>query len=139
VLNDGDLIYLSRFQGGNRVYVFGEVPKPGAYTFSGSEMRLIDAISEAGGTTPFAARAETKVVRGDITQPEILNADLTRLVEKGDRSQNILLASGDMVYVPRSGFGDIKLFYDRVRRCSSWCFGRRALSSTGTAPPTSPG
>jgi len=55
------------------------------------------------------------VVRGDITQPEILSADLTRLVEKGDRSQNILLASGDMVYVPRSGFGDIKLFYDRVR------------------------
>lgn len=116
VLNDGDLIYLSTLsKEANRVYVFGEVPKPGAYTFSGSEMRLIDAISEAGGTTPFAARAETKVVRGDITQPEILNADLTRLVEKGDRSQNILLASGDMVYVPRSGFGDIKLFYDRVR------------------------
>jgi polysaccharide export outer membrane protein len=116
VLNDGDLVYLSTLsKEANRVYVFGEVPKPGAYTFSGSEMRLIDAISEAGGTTPFAARAETKVVRGDITQPEILNADLTRLVEKGDRSQNLLLASGDMVYVPRSGFGDIKLFYDRVR------------------------
>jgi protein involved in polysaccharide export with SLBB domain len=116
VLNDGDLVYLSTLsKEANRVYVFGEVPKPGAYTFSGSEMRLIDAISEAGGTTAFAARAETKVVRGDITQPEILNADLTRLVEKGDRSQNLLLASGDMVYVPRSGFGDIKLFYDRVR------------------------
>ncbi|MCK7503750.1 MAG: hypothetical protein MZV70_06275 [Desulfobacterales bacterium] len=31
--------------------MFGEVQKPGAYTFSGSEMRLIDAISEAGGPT----------------------------------------------------------------------------------------
>jgi protein involved in polysaccharide export with SLBB domain len=116
VLNDGDLIYLPTLsKEANRVYVFGEVQKPGAYTFSGSEMRLIDAISEAGGTTPFAYRTDTKVVRGDITQPEILSADLARLIERGDRSQNLLLASGDMVYVPRSGFGDIKLFYDQVR------------------------
>lgn len=116
VLNDGDLIYVPTLsKEANRVYVFGEVQKPGAYTFSGSEMRLIDVISEAGGTTPFAYRTDTKVVRGDITQPEILSADLARLIEKGDRSQNLLLASGDMVYVPRSGFGDIKLFYDQVR------------------------
>jgi protein involved in polysaccharide export with SLBB domain len=116
VLNDGDLVYLPTLsKESNRVYVFGEVQKPGAYTFSGSEMRLIDAIADAGGTTPFASRAETRVVRGDITQPEILSANLTRLVESGDRSQNLLLASGDLVYVPRSGFGDIKLFYDQVR------------------------
>jgi protein involved in polysaccharide export with SLBB domain len=116
VLNDGDLIYLPTLsKDTNRVYVFGEVQKPGAYTFSGSEMRLIDAISDAGGTTPFAYRADTRVVRGDITRPEILSADLARLVESGDRSQNLLLASGDLVYVPRSGFGDIKLFYDQVR------------------------
>ena len=116
VLNDGDLIYLPTLsKETNRVYVFGEVQKPGAYSFSGSEMRLIDAISEAGGTTPFASRADTRVVRGDITQPEILSANLARLVESGDRSQNLLLASGDLVYVPRSGLGDIKLFYDQVR------------------------
>jgi protein involved in polysaccharide export with SLBB domain len=116
VLNDGDLVYLPTLsKDTNRVYVFGEVQKPGAYTFSGSEMRLIDAIADAGGTTPFAYRADTRVVRGDITQPEILSANLARLVESGDRSQNLLLASGDLVYVPRSGFGDIKLFYDQVR------------------------
>ncbi|HEX5680974.1 MAG TPA: polysaccharide biosynthesis/export family protein, partial [Desulfobacterales bacterium] len=116
VLNDGDLLYLPTLsKETNRVYVFGEVQKPGAYTFSGSEIRLIDAISDAGGTTPFAQKADTRVVRGDITRPEILSANLARLVESGDRSQNLLLASGDLVYVPRSGFGDIKLFYDQVR------------------------
>ena len=116
VLNDGDLVYLSTLsKETNRVYVFGEVQKPGAYTFSGSEMRLIDAISEAGGTTAFAYQADTRVVRGDITQPEILSANLARLVESGDRSQNLLLASGDLVYVPRSGFGDINLFVQKIR------------------------
>ena len=116
VLNDGDLIYLPTLsKDTNRVYVFGEVQKPGAYTFSGSEMRLIDAISDAGGTTPFAFQADTRVVRGDITRPEILSANLARLVESGDRSQNLLLASGDLVYVPRSGFGDINLFFQKIR------------------------
>jgi protein involved in polysaccharide export with SLBB domain len=116
VLNDGDVVYLPTLsREANRVYVFGEVQKPGAYTFSGSEMRLIDAISEAGGPTVFAYRSDTRVVRGDITQPEILQADLGRLMEQGDRSQNLLLASGDLVYVPRSAMGDIKLFYDQVR------------------------
>jgi protein involved in polysaccharide export with SLBB domain len=116
VLDDGDLVYLPTLsKETNRIYVFGEVQKPGAYSFSGSEMRLIDAVSEAGGITAFAQQSETVVVRGDITQPEIINSDLKRLLEKGDRSQNILLASGDMVYVPRSGFGEIKLFNDRIR------------------------
>jgi adhesin HecA-like repeat protein len=116
VLNDGDVVFLPTLsKDNNRVYVFGEVQKPGAYTFSGPEMRLIDVISEAGGPTVFAYRSDTRVVRGDITQPEILSADLGRLMEKGDRSQNLLLASGDLVYVPRSAMGDVKLFYDQVR------------------------
>jgi protein involved in polysaccharide export with SLBB domain len=116
VLNDGDVVFLPTLsKDTNRVYVFGEVQKPGAYTFSGPEMRLIDAISEAGGPTVFAYRADTRVVRGDITQPEILAADLGRLIENGDRSQNLLLASGDLVYVPRSAMGDVKRFYDQVR------------------------
>jgi len=116
VLDNGDLIYLPNLaKDGNRVYVFGEVKNPGAYTFAGSEMRLLDAISEAGGTTPFARGSETRVVRGDISKPEILTADVTRLIEKGDRSQDVVLASGDLIYVPRSGFGDVKLFGDRIR------------------------
>jgi protein involved in polysaccharide export with SLBB domain len=116
VLNDGDVVYLPTLsKDTNRVYVFGEVQKPGAYTFSGPEMRLIDAISEAGGPTVFAYRSDTRVVRGDITQPEILSADLGRLMESGDRSQNLLLASGDLVYVPRSSMGDVKRFYEQVR------------------------
>jgi protein involved in polysaccharide export with SLBB domain len=78
-------------------------------------MRLLDAIAEAGGTTAFARGSETRVVRGDISQPEILTADFTRLIEKGDRSQNVVLASGDLIYVPRTGLGNVKLFSDRIR------------------------
>jgi protein involved in polysaccharide export with SLBB domain len=116
VLDDGDLVYVPTLsKEGSRVYVFGEVEKPGAYTFSGSEMRLLDALSEAGGLTPFGIEAQTRIVRGNINQPEILTADLERLLERGDQSQNILLAGGDLIYVPRSGWGDVKLLSDRIR------------------------
>jgi len=116
VLDDDDLVFVPTLaQGGHRVYVFGEVEKPGAYTFAGSGMRLFDAVSEAGGATVFASTANTRVVRGDPASPEIITADLKSLIEEGNIAQNVALASGDMVYVPRSGWGDINLYNKRIR------------------------
>jgi polysaccharide export outer membrane protein len=116
VLDDGDLVFVPTLaEGGNRVYVFGEVEKPGAYTFAGSDVRLFDAISEAGGATAFASADNTRVVRGDPASPEIITADLKSLIEEGNLSQNVVLAAGDMVYVPRSGWGDVNLYNKRIR------------------------
>ena len=116
VLDDGDVVFVPTLEeGGKRVYVFGEVEKPGAYPFTGSEMRLFDAISEAGGATVFGSTDATRVVRGDPASPEIITADLTSLIEEGNLSQNVVLASGDMVYVPRSGWGNINLYNQRIR------------------------
>ena len=116
VLDDGDLIFVPTLEeGGNRVFVFGEVEKPGAYTFPGSDIRLFDTVSKAGGPTVFGSTGETMIVRGDPASPEIIKADLEGLIEEGDLSQNVVLASGDMVYVPRNGWGDIKLYNRRIR------------------------
>jgi protein involved in polysaccharide export with SLBB domain len=115
VLNDGDLVYVPTLsEEGNRVYVFGEVEKPGVFTFGGSQMRLVDAISQAGGATVFAAEYETRVVRGDPAKPEIIAANVRSLVEEGDISQNLVLANGDIVYVPRSGVGDVNRFVAQI-------------------------
>jgi protein involved in polysaccharide export with SLBB domain len=55
------------------------------------------------------------VVRGDITKPEVISADLQRLIQEGDQSQNITLVSGDMIYVPRTGLGSVNIFAKRIR------------------------
>ena len=116
ILDDGDVVFVSTLdKSQNRVYVFGEVKQPGAYEFKGSKMTLFDAISDAGGATIFASTSNTKVVRGDPTAPEIISANLKNLIEEGDQSQNVLLAGGDLVYIPRSGFGEVNLFYKRIR------------------------
>ncbi|UCH19963.1 MAG: VCBS repeat-containing protein [Deltaproteobacteria bacterium] len=116
ILDAGDLVFIPTLdQEANRVYVFGEVKEPGLYTFTRSDMRLFDAISKAGGPTVFATEESTKIVRGDVTHPEILSVDLKQLIEQGDQTQNILLASGDLVYVPRRFWGDVNIFWQRIK------------------------
>ncbi len=115
IIDAGDLVVIPAItREANRVYVFGEVGKPGVYTFAGSQMRLFDAISQAGGLTIFGRPEGTRVVRGDITQPEVISADLERLIQEGDMTQNIALANGDLVYVPRSMVGDANLFVKQI-------------------------
>ncbi len=63
----------------------------------------------------FASQSDTKIVRGDITKPEVITANLKGLLEKGDQSQNVALLAGDLVYVPRSGWGNINFFAQRIR------------------------
>ena len=116
ILNDGDLVYFPALVvDANRVFVFGEVSRPGAVKLPETRMRMADAIAEAGGPTVFAYQPEIRVVRGDAARPEILTVDLKRLIQSGDQSQNIALDNGDFVYVPRSGFGSINLFWQRIR------------------------
>jgi len=115
VLDDGDTIYIPVVtRASNRVYVFGEVEKPGVYPFLEDEMRIADAIAMAGGETVFAKREHVKVVRGDINNPQVISVDLKALTQGGDQTQNIALANGDLVYVPRSVVGDINRFVQQV-------------------------
>lgn len=115
VLDDGDLIYVPIIsKEANRVYVFGEVSTPGVYSFRGAAIRLIDVISQAGGVTLFATEESTKIVRGDPTRPEVVSADLVKLLKEGDHTQNIALANGDFVFVPRSFIGDVTKFLDKI-------------------------
>jgi protein involved in polysaccharide export with SLBB domain len=116
VLDAGDVVFIPTLdKNGHRIYVFGEVEAPGAYTFESEKIRLVDAISEAGGPTVFASGTETRIVRGDITKPEVITANLKGLLKEGDQSQNVALLAGDLVYVPRSGWGNINVFAKRIR------------------------
>ncbi len=116
ILDAGDLVFIpSITQDANRVYVFGEVEKPGMYIFSGDGMRMFEAISKAGGVTVFATSKSTKIVRGDIKKPEVISSDLQKLLVHGDHTQNIMLANGDLIYVPRGFLGDINIFLKRIK------------------------
>ena len=79
----------------NRVFVLGEVRKPGQYNFPGRPL-LLSALAQAGGLTDRGDMRGCAVVRGRGTLIEI---DLYDLLRKGDRTLNIPLLPEDTVYV----------------------------------------
>lgn len=86
------------------IYVVGEVIKPGKYPLK-SHTTLLQAISIAGGFTPFASKNKMQVVRntmgsdGESHENRIPVRYDDLLTGKGEPG-NFLLRSGDTVVVP---------------------------------------
>lgn len=89
--------------GTTRVYVLGEVAKPGMYELE-KQHNLLDAIGAAGSYTQYAAKKKIYVIRKEQEAVSTkLKVNLLKLLEKGDMSQNIALNDGDIVYLTSSG------------------------------------
>lgn len=85
---------------GNKIYVLGQVNRPGEFVVNPS-VDVMQALSMAGGTTAFAALNDIMILRrnGDGSQEAMRFA--YKDVERGRRlEQNIVLQSGDVVVVP---------------------------------------
>ena len=59
-------------------------------------MRVIDAIAEMGGLTPFAKKRQIRVLRGD----ETYTFDYIAFMDGDAPRSNFLLAPGDTIIVP---------------------------------------
>ena len=84
---------------GNRIYVIGQVTKPGMYVMN-PELTVLQALSLAGGGTPFAKLGNISVIRGKGTSQKTLPFRYDQVVEGKSLQQNITLQSGDVVVVP---------------------------------------
>ena len=82
----------------NRIFVLGEVRKPGQYNFPGRPL-VLGALARAEGLTDRADLRGCTVLRG---QGTIIEIDLYDLLRKGDRTLNIPLLPEDTVYVKAS-------------------------------------
>lgn len=88
-----------------RVYVFGDVKKPGFLPMA-RNMTVMQAITAADNYNETALLDEIRVIRATPDRPEILTADISRLFTYGDWSRNLPLQENDVVFVPRSHLGD---------------------------------
>jgi polysaccharide export outer membrane protein len=85
--------------GSKLVYMVGEVTREGPINMQ-PDMRVLDAISLAGGLNPFAGRTRIKVIRSQGTAPAEFTFDYDAFVDGQDLAQNILLIPGDTIVVP---------------------------------------
>ncbi len=82
-----------------KVYVVGRVNKPGEYLI-GHYTDVLQALSLAGGLTPFAAENDIKIMRRVKREQHAIPFRYGDLRKGRDLGQNIILQRGDTVMVP---------------------------------------
>jgi polysaccharide export outer membrane protein len=85
--------------GGNRVFVIGQVRKPGVFVMN-PQLSVLQALSLAEGATPFAKLDNIIVIRGVGASQTTIPFRYSQVTEGKSLGQNILLESGDVVVVP---------------------------------------
>jgi len=102
-LHPGNLIIVLGATSSEIVSVLGNVARPGIIQFE-EGLTVLQAILRSGGFARGAARSKVKIVRGEGEKQQTIRANLKALMDKGDKSQNIVLRPGDIIIVPESFF-----------------------------------
>lgn len=79
-----------------RVYLDGQINRPGLQTLNDLPLTLPEALARAGGVTPSGDLSKITITRNDKSTV----VDMLSLTEAGINPSSILLKAGDMVRVP---------------------------------------
>src|SRR4029077_10410918 len=81
-----------------KVYVIGEVAKPGTFHLA-NEMNVIQIIAEAGGCLETANKGDVVVVRNEDGQERRFKVNYSEVVKGKNVGQNIKLLPGDTILI----------------------------------------
>ena len=82
-----------------QVFVVGQARRPGSYTI-GSLSTLLNALFASGGPTSEGSLRDIQVRRGSEV---VTHFDLYDLLLHGDKSKDVLLQPGDVIFIPPVG------------------------------------
>ena len=99
LIPDAVVTVLVKSPNGNRVYVIGKVNHPGDFPLL-RPIDVLQAISMAGGVTPFADTNRIRVLHRDGLDQNSVRFRYDDVAKGRHLEQNILLHSGDTVIVP---------------------------------------
>jgi polysaccharide biosynthesis/export protein len=84
---------------GCKIYVIGQVQHPGAILMN-PRLNVLQALSMAGGMTPFAATNDVVIMRGNGAAQKSLPFRYGDVSRGKNLTQNVVLEPGDVVVVP---------------------------------------
>ena len=84
---------------GYTIFVLGEVNEPGQHTL-GRYVDVVQALTLAGGTTPYASESRIRVLRRQDGREVVFSVNFNDIKRGRGLQQNIILQSGDVVVVP---------------------------------------
>lgn len=84
---------------GNRIYVIGQVNKPGSFVMN-PRFNVLQALTMAAGMTPFASTNDIIVLRGSGPGQKTLRFHYGDVSKGRNLTENVQLEAGDVVIVP---------------------------------------
>ncbi len=98
-----------------RVFVGGDVDKPGVYDMPG-DINALQAVIQAGGFKNTAKRDQVAVIRRTSGGGAMMRTvDLKQGIARPDRTDLVPLRRFDIVYVPRTGLASAGVFMQQIK------------------------
>ena len=98
-VTDASVTVVVRQMNSRKVFITGEVAKPGAYPLA-SSMTVMQLIAVSGGLTEFAEGKSISVMRVEAGQTKNFPFDYKNVASGKKPAQNVMLKPGDTVVVP---------------------------------------
>lgn len=87
------------------VYVLGQVKKPSEISIPPEKsITVLEAITSVGGFTDIANASKVKVLRMENGKQKSIDVDVNAITKQGNKSFDIKLLPGDVIFVPQSMF-----------------------------------
>jgi polysaccharide biosynthesis/export protein len=128
-----DLSVVVRSFGSQRVFIGGEVAKPGAVTLVGHQT-LLQVLNEAGWVNPEGRMSEVVLIRRNAAGvEEVYPLNIAKIISGEDVSQNVVVMAGDTILVPPYGAVDLNRWMERNVR-GALPFSMGAVVNRGVGP-----
>lgn len=114
-----------------KIHVTGEVNRPGAYEIEGKQQipSVTSILELAGGITTTADISQVQIRRSSQGREQILQANLWDYLQQGNKTQDMVLRDGDVIFVPTVEQSNSEDIY----RLTNANFGIKATESINVA------
>ncbi|MBI4309259.1 MAG: polysaccharide biosynthesis/export family protein [Candidatus Omnitrophica bacterium] len=119
-----------------RIMILGEVNLPGLYNMQ-PNLTVMEAILKAGSYDKDNANLKSVIlIRGADKSSVVKRLNLHKMITRADRSDDVFVKPGDLIYIPKTLIADLTKFKDEVYKWVSlyYSYGRLPAS-----PPVQPG
>ena len=93
---------------GKQISILGEVGHPGVFAYR-TNMRLLDALTTAGGILPSGNKRQVRILRGNGPERRSIFINVEDVMASGDVKKDFVLEPGDLVEVTK-GTNGITIF-----------------------------
>jgi polysaccharide export outer membrane protein len=112
-LKKPDVTVIVRSFGNQRVYVDGEVSKPGLIPLTGPTT-VLQAIAQAGGFVYTGKSTDVVLIRrGPKNEPVAMMVNMEKVYDGTDLGQDLYLRPFDIVYVPKTAIANANLWIEQ--------------------------